>query len=210
MPSPVPDAIKQVSAVALTKLREIDASWKRKAPHLLKQSSEGLIQGVHFQSSQFNSGRSGTFTVNLVITEPRIYRIWAGHELPANPVTALYPIQQRIGRLLSPPRDHWWEIEPDTNIQDVSSQVCSLLLESNSRFFDGLSSLPVMLERIRQDKTLPGLHGLQPAVAHAVIASVLGYQDEAISVFRNLLSQELPQGFRGNMRMVAKRAGIEI
>jgi hypothetical protein len=123
-----------------------------------------LIHGIHFQASQFGSADSGTFTINLVVTEPRVYQEWCRRSLPANPATALFPVQERIGRMDSKPRDRWWKITASTNIPEVETEVFEMLEKAEEGFFPHFLSLEAMLDRLRTTGALPGLYGGQRAL----------------------------------------------
>ncbi len=207
MPSFTLAAIKEVSAAAHRQFA--GSGWRRKAPHLIRESA-GVIHGIHFQASQFGSAEEGRFTINLVVTEPRIYQAWTRRPPPANPATALYPVQQRIGWMLPAHRDHWWEISSSTDITTVKSEVLDLLRLAESDFFIQFSSLEAMLERLRQHGTLPGLHGRQGGVTHGLIAAILGHITEAETVLRQEVASSTVPGFTYNIREAAKHVGIHV
>jgi hypothetical protein len=191
------------------KPRLADFEWRRKSPHFIRERGT-LVHGIHFQASQFGSADSGTFTINLVVTEPRVYRAWCGRPLPANPATALYPVQERIGRVDSKRRDHWWDITASTNISDVEIEVFGLLQKAEELFFPQFMSLEAMLDRLRTTGALPGLHGGQRAVVQGVLAAVLGHTKEAERVLRDLAASSTVPGFTRNVTEAAKNVGITI
>jgi hypothetical protein len=207
MPSFTVAAIKEVSAAAHRQFA--GSGWRRKAPHLIRESA-GVIHGIHFQASQFGSAEEGRFTINLVVTEPRIYQAWTRRPLPANPATAHYPVQQRIGCMLPAHRDHWWEISSSTDLSTVQSEVLDLLRVAESDFFIQFSSLETMLERLRKHGTLPGLHGRQGGVTHGLIAAILGHTTEAETVLRQEVASSTVPGFTYNIREAAKHVGIHV
>lgn len=207
MPSVTVAAIKEVSASVHRHFAEL--GWRRKSPHLIRESA-GVIHGIHFQASQFVSVDRGTFTINLVVTEPRIYQAWIRRALPANPATALYPVQQRIGRMSPTARDHWWDVSSDTDISAIQRDVFDLLSIAERDFFVHFRSLEDMLERLRQHGTLPGLHGRQGGVTHGLIAAILGYTAEAETVLRQEVASSTVPGFTYNIREAAKHVGIHV
>ena len=207
MPSVTVAAIKEISAAVHRQVAEL--GWRRKAPHLVRESA-GVIHGIHFQASQFGSADRGTFTINLVVTEARIYEAWIRRPLPANPATALYPVQQRIGRMSQSARDHWWDVSATTDLSVVQRDVLDLLSIAERDFFVQFRSLEDMLERLRQQGTLPGLHGRQGGVARGLIAAVLGYTAEAETVLRQEVASSTVPGFTYNIREAAKHVGIHV
>lgn len=207
MPSVTVAAIKEVSAAVHRQFAEL--GWRRKASHLVRESA-GVIHGIHFQASQFGSAEQGTFTINLVVTEPRIYQAWTRRPLPANPATALYPIQQRIGRMSPSSRDHWWDVSSTTDLSIVQRDVFDLLSIAERDFFVQFRSLEDMLERLRLHGTLPGLHGRQGGVTRGLIAAILGYTAEAETVLRQEVASSTVPGFTYNIREAAKHVGIHV
>jgi hypothetical protein len=207
MPSATVAAIKRVSAGIHGRIAQL--GWRHKSPHLIREFGS-VIHGIHFQASRFGSADKGTFTINLVVTEPRIYQAWTRRALPVNPATALYPVQLRLGRLLPSPRDFWWEITTATDVSAVESEVFNLLKVAEADFFIQFRSLEDMLEKLRQHGTLPGLHGRQGGVVRGLIAAILGHTAEAESVLRQEVASSTVPGFTYNVREAAKHVGIRI
>lgn len=209
MPSPAPHAIRVVSQAIKQRLLVLDPSWMRKAPHLLRHRNT-VIHALHFQASQFGSSESGTFTVNLCVTEPRIYQAWTGRPLPSNPATALYPVQERIGRLSDKPHDRWWEIGASTDLLMVQDEVWELVERALVRFFPTFCSLEDMLACAREKGSLPGLAGGQNGVTHGILEALLGHADEARGVFLRTIADFKVPAFSANVRRAAKNAGIDL
>ena len=207
MPSVTHTAIREVSQWLKPRLAGFE--WRLKNPHFIRERGT-VIQGIHFQASQFGSADSGTFTINLVVTEPRVYQAWCRRPLPANAATALFPVQERIGLLDSKPRDHWWEVTGSTNISEVEAEVFELLQRAEAHFFPQFMSLETMLDRLRATGALPGLTGGQGAVVHGLIAAILGQTKEAERVLRDLAASSTAPGFTHNVREAAKNVGITI
>ena len=207
MPSVTLTAIREVSQ--WLKPRLADFKWRRMSPHFIRERGT-LVHGIHFQASQFGSADSGTFTINLMVTEPRLYQAWCRRSLPANPATALFPVNLRIGHMDSKPLDHWWEITANTNISEVEAEVFELLQKAEEDFFPQFTSLEVMIERLRTTGALPGVLGGHYAVVHGLIAAILGHTKEAEHVLRDLAASSTIPGFTLNVIEAAKDVGITI
>jgi hypothetical protein len=94
------------SAVAHAVTTPLRQRGYRKLRHHWWRDTDGARQAVTVQSSMFNSGASGAFTVEfgfsyLSIGEPRPTAAGAWH----------CRHRVRIGQLLSPPHDLWWRYE---------------------------------------------------------------------------------------------------
>ena len=208
MPSPAPAAIRQLSRELHERLRKVDPTWKRGGVHLYRKSGE-VFQALHFQASQFGSVGVGSFTINLIVTEPRIYRAWTERDLPGNPATAGYPVQLRIGRMLGIPRDHWWEVTSDTDFDELFQEVWNLTQKALDDFFPKFSSLATMLSFARNDG-LPGLAGGQQGVTHGLLEALLGHEEKAREVFLSTIEKSRVPAFSANVHRAARNVGIEI
>src|SRR5262245_21969112 len=82
---------------------------------------------VQFQSSMWNTPRSGRFTVNLNIALPYYHEIWTGTPFPKNPGSGALIVQQRIGHLMPIKQDFWWKVTPKSNAARIGSAVASAL-----------------------------------------------------------------------------------
>lgn len=207
MPSVTLTAIREISQRLKPRLASF--GWRRTSPHFVRERGT-VIHGIHFQASQFGSSDSGSFTINLVATEPRVYSAWCSRPLPANPATALFPVHERIGHLELSPRDRWWDITTSTNISEVETEVFELLQKAEEVFFSQFTSLEAMLDRLRTTGELPGLYGGQRPVVHGVIAAILGHTGEGERVLRELVANSTIPGFTHNVRKAAKNVGITI
>jgi hypothetical protein len=149
----------------------IDPAWRRRAPHILREQG-GLVHAIRFQGSQFGSKDEGSFTVNLSVSSKPIYEAWTGRPFPANPATALFPIQERIGHFMEERRDHWWQVTESSNMEKLSLSVAATVVRVADTFFNRYASIEAMLDELRATGTLPGLTKHQAPVIHGIIAAI--------------------------------------
>lgn len=183
--------------------------FKRKSPHLLRECSD-VLQCVHFQSSQWGTATEGRFTVNLVVTSSGIYEAWTGCSLPANPATASYPIQQRIGSCLPEKKDTWWTIDSEIDLDALAGQVAAIVALHAPAFFAQFTSTQAMLSSLRVSGSLPGLTRAQAALVHAYLAQVNGSAEEAQSIICTELRATSNSPFKNTILSFAERAHIQL
>ena len=147
------------------------AGFRRQGNHL-RRSSADLFHGLHFQASKWSTRLEGKFTINLVVTAPFLYQGWIGKPLPANPATALFPVQQRIGFLLPDSRDHWWTVTSGDPIAELAEEVTHALVRYALPFFDEFGSSSALLDRLRHGRGLPDLPR-RIWLVHAMLAQAL-------------------------------------
>src|SRR5689334_3780539 len=131
--SSVQSAIRDVSkSIYLSQFRGF--GFRRQGNHLHRRSQD-LIHAFNFQASR---SKAGDFTVNLLVSSEALYRHWTGRPLPKNPATAFFPIQQRIGILMSGGQDRWWTINAEREV--LSRDVRHALVKYGMPFFDAFPS----------------------------------------------------------------------
>lgn len=169
-------AIAQASRVAHSLLKA--DGFTRRGNHLFRDLG-GTIQAFNFQSSRWGSRDSGSFTVNLVVTSEWLYTCWIGRCLPANPATALFPIQMRIGSLMPEQRDWWWEVSETTNLENLATEVANVLVNVGLPFLERFGTPEAMLQTVRESRGLPGLTPPMVTLVHAILAAQIGCANEA-------------------------------
>ena len=208
MASSTQQAIKVCSAKAFEAMRQVDPAWRRRTPHILREQG-GLVHAIHFQGSQFGSKDEGSFTVNLSVSCKPIYEAWTGRPFPANPATALFPIQERIGRFMEERRDHWWSVTESSNLEELSLSVAATVVRGADSFFNRYTSIEAMLAELRATGTLPGLTKHQAPVIHGIIATIQNQPREAEAAFRKAMESPIV-AFRETVAIVASRVGLTV
>ncbi|MFN8441762.1 MAG: DUF4304 domain-containing protein [Caldilineaceae bacterium] len=196
-------AITEVSKFAYNEALK-SLGFKRIGNHLFRPSHD-LFHGIHFQASRWGSLQEGSFTINLIVTSESLYKFYTGSPLPRNPATALFPIQQRIGRLLPQRQTYWWSITSNTDVGALCREVTSALTQYALPFFADYPDSSALLNRLRQGKGLPGLAQPVCRLAHAMLAREAGCLDEATAQIRTLITEA---GTSDRILLIASRIGI--
>ncbi|HEY3899443.1 MAG TPA: DUF4304 domain-containing protein [Chthoniobacter sp.] len=195
-------AIKAVSAKCAATFKS--QGFRRRSPHLYREASD-VFHCIHFQASQWGSRESGRFTVNLGITSASIYRHWTGRPLPANPATALWPIQQRIGAVCGEPRDLWWDVSSDSDVPALAADICQRIQNSGLPFFSRYPSTDAILDEVQRGITLFGMSTSQMALLHAMLLVDIGRLDDAAACIQEALLSNKVELFRGTILLIARR-----
>ena len=168
-------AIAHISKAIAPRMRAL--GFRQQANHFHRRSAD-LVHGINFQASRWGSFDEG-FTLNLLVTSDWLYQAWSGRAFPANPATALFPVQQRIGSLMPSHLDHWWSVSTTTDIGALSNEIGEQIAAHALPFFDTFPDSHALLERARSGIGIPGLTAAQVPLVHAIIASHGGLRDEA-------------------------------
>jgi hypothetical protein len=78
---------------------------------------------VNFQSSQWNMGDKGTFTVNLGVYHRDLAALHDVLPVRESPLVQHCAIQQRLGFLMPIARDFWWSIDSKTDLTGLGTEV---------------------------------------------------------------------------------------
>lgn len=183
------------------------AGFRRQSNHFHRNHA-GLIHAVHFQASQWGTAGEGSFTVNLCVTSPGLYETWTSKPLPANPATALFPISVRIGHLMPSRGDHWWAVNEETDLVDLSERVAAAILQYGLPLFDAFPSAESILTRLRNREALPGVTESQVALVHATLAAEAGCISEAQACIDQSFENAGDSPFRETVRRIGVRLGV--
>ena len=180
--------------------------FQRKGNHFYR-TSEDVIHGIHFQCSQWGSNEEGSFTINLMVTSPFVYQAWTGKPLPANPATALFPIQIRIGLLLPSRKDKWWNISQSTEISSLVAEINQALLLYGLPFFDQYPNQLALLSKLDQGKSLPGLSGSLSDIVLAMLEMQFGLRVQAKKRIEAAIKKAASSPFAATIITVGQRMG---
>lgn len=114
--------------------RKKELTWYR--------TRDGLVQVVNFQLSRFNNSEEESFTINLGVFNPLIWRkCWAKESPKFIREEDCFP-RIRIGQLLSSTTgeavDHWWTCHESTNGEVLGSEINKVLEEKCLKFLDDM------------------------------------------------------------------------
>jgi hypothetical protein len=137
-----------------------------------------VIQVVNVQSSKWNLGSDGRFTINLGVFYPAVARLIDPERAPAKPKEYECTIRTRIGRALGSSQDLWWDVGQDTDIASLGGEVARLVMSAGVAWLEQNSSIEQALEALRS----------QPVPRAAALISI-GRLQEAASVIESALAQ---------------------
>lgn len=199
------NAVTRISRDLLT--RHLKASgFVRKGVHLYRQSAD-IFHGVNFQMSNLNSSDTGKFTINLVITSPSLFSLCLGKPFPSNPGSAYFPISERLGLVMPPPRkDIWWDVSPETDLDALSDEVCEMVVRYGLPFLDMYPDSLAILKRLRSYQPIP-IHQFRPFI-HAILAAEAGFSDEAKAILQKEV--DLSQKHIARTSEIAEELGLKL
>jgi hypothetical protein len=92
--------------------------------YIKKHNNWGLIE---FQKNRHSDNEIILFTISLGICSEKLM-LFLGPATQKNPTIEFCQWQERIGFLMTPPRDYWWEISSLTYIDALVPEVTDILI----------------------------------------------------------------------------------
>jgi hypothetical protein len=117
------------------------AGYRKQGARFWNEPSPTVVRLVNLQSSSWNSGCEGTFTVNLGVYHRDVAAFHDGITVKSSPLVQNCIIQTRIGRLMPEPRDVWWSFDSHTDLVALGKEVASIWVEYGKPWLEARSSL---------------------------------------------------------------------
>jgi hypothetical protein len=176
--------------------------------HFFRQLG-GLYHGVHFQANPWGSARSGSFTINLAVTNPELYSAFTERPFPANPATANWPIHERIGFLSPAHRDLWWQVEVSTNFEELGREVAATLVEYAIPFFARYHDSAALLAHALEDKGHEGVYPDNRPLVAAILLTARGERFRAKEVIDAAFQKYQGQPYQLTIARISQHLGLE-
>jgi hypothetical protein len=182
------DVIDQVVRAFLdAPLREAGFTRKARAWNRRRGS---LVDVVDVQASRWNEPGNRSFTVNLGVFAPSVYRICWQKEPPSFVREEECLVRCRLSEGLSEmlygkQKEQWWTIHDSADVDKVGKEVAGLLASGAIPFFDKVDSLPAIhdvLEKSARPKTETPL----ARIYLAVVKAELGDSATAQSILKDI------------------------
>lgn len=203
------DCVRHLSARLAKALKS--EGFRRQAPHLWRER-DGLINVVHFQVSQWGSAQAGRFTINLASTNRTLYATWIGRAFPANPGTAIWPVQTRIGALAGT-LDLWWDVDASTDADALCDRIVDSFRPGIVQWFDrypSLGALESALSDFRRYGDVPGVHEAQVPLIRAILKQQSGDRVAAAQLLADSMATSRGTPFAETVSIIASRLKLDI
>jgi hypothetical protein len=159
------------------------AGFRKHGTHYARTKYEAL-QLVNIQSSQFNMGSQGRFTLNIGVHFSSVARAMFGSDpMPVPPREHYCLLRRRVGMLLEEKVNHWWTVTPQTDVSAVAAELTSAW---NDRVSPWLSSVETISGAASEIEERPDFLFANPWTA-AAARLVLGEPVKAAELERKLL-----------------------
>lgn len=83
------------------------------------------IQITNVQGSWTNQGDRGRFTINLAVYFPEAAKLEGIFQITDHPLESDCLVRQRIGHIMPVQKDYWWEIDSNSDLDQISAEVVS-------------------------------------------------------------------------------------
>ena len=161
------DMMKPVVATFAPTLKT--AGYRKQGARFRQEVSPTVVRLVNIQSSQWNVGSDGEFTVNLGVYHRDLAALHDAMPVVDSPLVQHCIIQQRIGFLMPVGRDFWWPINPinpKTDLVALGAEVAAAWLKYGKPWLDAKSTLEGARDFLLEQK-----HYFLVAMASAAIGN---------------------------------------
>lgn len=134
--SKVIDTVLKIELVPFLK----KLGFKKKGRNFYKEY-DNRIEVINVQASQWNSGQSGRFTLNIGVYYPEIAKLAEAPSITGLPKEYNCTLHERIGFLTSEQRDIWWEVDSHSELSIVGADVANKVRQYCLPWLDKMSDL---------------------------------------------------------------------
>lgn len=169
----------------------LKAGFERHALALVRPKGD-LHQVLHVQTSLRNTEQRGRFTLNLALASMEISRLWHVERVARGPTDQqAWLFSQRIGALLDPPSDRWWDIEPATDLDRLAAELEQLVRTRVLPYFEirTLRSCAGLLRHLETGHPLPG-RVVQQEELRALLLHHEGRPAEAVALLEQIVRRQ--------------------
>ena len=111
-----------------------------------------MIRLVNIQSSQWNIGSDGEFTLNLGVYHRDLAELHDAMPVVESPLVQQCIVQQRIGFLMPVGRDFWWSNNPKTDLTGLGEAVAAAWVRYGKPWLEAKSTLEGAREHLLEQK----------------------------------------------------------
>jgi len=199
------DSSKKIDEVISVGVKQyLKDSGYKKSGRCFSKEGDDFIFVIDFQSSQYNEPSNAKFTINVDVVFPYFHEKWTNTPLPKNLSKAAKLISRRIGHLMPEGSDYWWEVHPDSNAQEIGSEVQRALSNYALPFLQEIDSLNKALELVGSG-TKPPYSMYNPDIITAIIHSYNGNIVLARSVLDELREKNKVKNFAKTIELISER-----
>ncbi|WP_052707869.1 DUF4304 domain-containing protein [Vibrio neptunius] len=134
--SKVIDAVIKMELVPFLK----QSGFKKKGRNFYREH-DNRIEVINIQSSQWNNGQAGRFTLNIGIYFPEIAKLAESPKFIGLPKEYDCTLRERIGLLTSENKDIWWEVDSQSELSLVGSDLATKARQFCLPWLDKMSDL---------------------------------------------------------------------
>ncbi len=164
---------------------------------------DGIGQIINIQKSSFGNKENISFTINTGIFVPQYWLAFYNYNnkgLPSYPTEPDCLLRNRIGRLKKQ-HDTWYDIEENTNEQDLIYEMRKNVIDFILPYFNKVSSIQVLIEEV------DGSDYFSPIGKLAIYAE-LNYFDKAKQAYELLLKNTTAPGSLLTLKEYGQKYGF--
>lgn len=176
------------------------------SPNFWRAREGELRQAILFQTNKYHRPERGSFTINLGVSVALPPERMGGR--PTDPGFALWPIQQRIGSVMSARRDIWWEVDTRTDVEALGLEIARTLLDCAIPFFERYATSRIF--DADPPEPFGRVHPHSLAVARGGLAALRGDMEGAAGFFRSAMSGQRSDPLNDRVRRLSTALAIDL
>jgi hypothetical protein len=181
------------------------SGYKKKGRTFNKSLDSGLIHVINFQMGK--RSLAGKFTINLGVYIPEIYRAVWDKEAPRFVNHGNCEIEKRIGELIYPHEDLWWDL--NKNPKRLSKKVVKIIDKYSLPFLNKFNTQEnIILEWNEHGESI----GLPPraGLSIAILLANSGKHEQARSLLIQEYEQTVKKPYAEFVISIANKLGISL
>jgi hypothetical protein len=143
------------------------------------------IQIFDIQSSRFNTKGSESFTMNVGIFSKSVYEMTWGKVGPIYPSESDCMFRTRVSYFRNNNGDWRWDLQSETDIETVGSEIMALLIDGVIPFFESIRSeveAYQLMKKYEHQNTKYPLYQIQLGC----LAILVGDRDDGVNILRKV------------------------
>ena len=139
-----------------------------------------------------------------MVVLPFLHETWTSNPMPENPASAAPLCSFRIGGLTPERKDHWWEVDAETNAETIGVEIVDMLGKYAFPALSKATDLEWVVEQLLAKKHFAGCL-MNQKLAVAMLLVYMDRESEGRRIIDELKKDNPGHGFGGTVRTIEQR-----
>lgn len=172
-----------------------------KSSRTFRRTLTNCIQITNVQGSWTNQGDQGRFTINLAVYFPEAVKLEGIFQITDRPLESDCLVRQRIGHLMPIQKDYWWEVDSNSNLEEIAVDIAVAWNDYGKPWLEKLSTPEAALQFSLSHK--------MPYWA-SIFSLILGNREAAQSYLSEAFTTSTIPEFTLRLKVWGQRQGLSV